>query len=409
MSYVELDGNISDEAKAMQELARKYGTEVMRPAGLELDKLHTPEEVIAPDSVLWEVHRKYRELGFHKSGLPTHLGGMGDEMDPLASVLISEQMGYADAGLAISLGVSVMPFFLAAMSPEPEMQELVHSYCEDTNADLIGCWAITEPDHGSDWILATEPEFKNPDISPSLKAELVGDEYILNGQKAAWVSNGTIATHASLHLSLDPLLGMQGTGIAVIPLDLPGITKGKPLSKMGQKPLNQGEIFFEEVKIPKKYMIVPDPSAGPGFTQMILISANSGMAVTFSGLAQAAYDEALAYAKERVQGGCTIMQHQNIRLKIFNMFIKVEAARAYVRRMRKYQSANAPGSLAHAIAGKILSTETAFQVASEAIQILGGNGLTTEYPVEKMFRDARASMLEDGANESLAITGASSL
>ncbi len=409
MGYLELDVSISDEAKAMHELAKKFGDEIMRPAGIELDKLPDPADVIAPASVLWDVFKRYRELGFHKTGLPKALGGMQEDVERSATIMIGEEMGYADAGLAISLGVSVMPFYLAALSPEPELQDLVRAYCDDTEANLIGCWAITEPDHGSDWILAAQPGFDNPKIYPSCKAVLKGDEYIISGQKAAWVSNGNIATHASLHVSLDSSKGMQGTGIAVVPLDLPGVTRGKPLDKIGQRALNQGEIFFEEVKIPKKYMVVPDPTASTAIAQMILTAANGSMGVTFSGLAQAAFDEALQYAKERVQGGVPIIDHQNIKLKLFKMFTMVESARAYARRMAYYNAAVQPGSLRHAIAAKILSTETAFQVASEAIQIFGGNGLTKEYVIEKIFRDARAAMIEDGVNESLAIAGANEL
>jgi len=239
-----------------------------------------------------------------------------------------------------------------------------------------------------------------------LKAVLKGDEYILNGQKSAWVSNGTIATHAAVHVSLDPSKGMQGSGLAIIPLDLPGISRGKPLDKIGQRPLNQGEIFFEEVKVPKKYMLIADTAMMQIVAKMILVNANGGMGITFVGLAQAAYDEALKYAKQRIQGGVPIFEHKNIKLQLFNMFIKVEAARAYARRMSLYNTVNEMGSSPHAIAAKVLSTKTAFEVASEAITIFGGNGLTREYPIEKMFRDARAAMIEDGENNALSIAGA---
>lgn len=409
MAYLELDLTISDEAKAMQETARNFAMEVMRPAGEELDKLADPADVIADGSILWDVHKKYRELRFHKMGISKTFGGMAEDMDPMARTLIGEQMGYGDSGLALGLGVSAFPITFAALSQEPELHQLVRDYVEDTNAEIIGCWAVTEPDHGSDWILSADPKMEDPRMAPSLKAVLKGDEYIVNGQKSAWVSNGTIATHATLHVSLDPSKGMHGTGIAVIPLDLPGITRGKPLNKMGQRPLNQGEIFFEDVKIPKKYMVFPNPAATLDVVQMILTAANSGMATCFSGLAQAAFDLALDYAKERVQGGVPIIEHQNIKLKLFNMFKMVEAARAYVRRLTAYNAANPPGSPHHAIAGKILSTETAVKVAAEAIQIFGGNGLSKEYPIEKIYRDAKASMIEDGENSALALTGATFL
>jgi alkylation response protein AidB-like acyl-CoA dehydrogenase len=302
--------------------------------------------------------------------------------------------------LTISLGVSDMPFNFAAMFPDPKLQEMARSYAEDTKGELIGCWAITEPDHGGDWSLGGD----NPKCGPSVRGVLKGDEYIVNGQKAAWVSNGTIATHAVFHVGLDPQKGMQGQGLAVIPLDLPGITRGKPLDKIGQRPLNQGEIFFDDVKIHKDYMVMtPDMGIGEGLEETMLAGVNGGMAVVFAGLAKAAYDEAFKYANERVQGGVPIIQHQNIQLKIFKMFTLVEAARAAARRMAAYNTVNVPPSAPHAVACKCFSTETAFQVASEAMQIFGGNGLSRECPVEKMFRDARAAMIEDGVNETLSI------
>ena len=129
----------------------------------------------------------------------------------------------------------------------------------------------------------------------------------------------------------------------------------------------------------------------------------SGMAVLFAGLARAALDEAIAYAKERIQGGVPIFEHKNIKLKLFQMFMQVEAARSFARRMYMFNAHSEASSGLHTMAGKWLSTETAFKVASEAIQIFGGNGLSKEYPIEKIFRDARASMIEDGTNEALAL------
>jgi alkylation response protein AidB-like acyl-CoA dehydrogenase len=192
--------------------------------------------------------------------------------------------------------------------------------------------------------------------------------------------------------------------MAVCPLDLPGISRGKPLNKIGQRPLNQGEIFFEDVHLPKEYMVVPDYSvfqqAGGRGGQPPM----SSMAVMFGGLAKAALDEAIKYARQRIQGGVPIFQHKNISLKLFEMFMQVEAARSFARRMYFFNANSPTNSMLHSMAGKWLSTEVAFKVASEAIQIFGGNGLSREYPIEKIFRDARTAMIEDGVNESLALT-----
>jgi alkylation response protein AidB-like acyl-CoA dehydrogenase len=114
------------------------------------------------------------------------------------------------------------------------------------------------------------------------------------------------------------------------------------------------------------------------------------------------------YAKERVQGGRPIFEHQGVRARLFRMFTKVEAARAFARRVWSFTATNPP-QVSHSIASKVFSTNTAFEVASDALQIFGGSGLSREYPIEKLVRDARASMIEDGCNELLSLVGASRL
>ncbi len=125
-------------------------------------------------------------------------------------------------------------------------------------------------------------------------------------------------------------------------------------------------------------------------------------------LAQAAFDEALKYARVRVQGGAPIIDHQSIKLKLFKMHMMIESARAYSRRVALHNATNPPGSAMHALSSKVYCTETAFKVASEAMQILGGYGLSREYPIEKMFRDARAGMIGE-ENNALSLAGASFL
>ena len=155
--------------------------------------------------------------------------------------------------------------------------------------------------------------------------------------------------------------------------------------------------------------MVIQPEAYAFATDMILSTANGGMGSVFVGVAQAALDLALDYAKERVQGGVPIFEHQSVKTRLFEMFRKVQAARALSRRVTLYNSLNVPPKLELAVASKVTSTETAFEVASGALQIFGGNGLSREYPIEKLLRDARASMIEDGCNEILSLVGAEKL
>jgi alkylation response protein AidB-like acyl-CoA dehydrogenase/nitroreductase/NAD-dependent dihydropyrimidine dehydrogenase PreA subunit len=289
----------------------------------------------------------------------------------------------------------------------------VRQFTADKEAKMIGCWAITEPDHGSDWILFDGPDSGNPVVAPQVRAVLDGDEYVINGQKSSWVSNGTIATHAALWLTLDPDKAYDAGGIAVIPLDLPGVSRGAPLNKLGQRDLNQGEIFFDNVRIPKYMMVAEDPAMFKTFSTMQLAGANAGMGLVFAGCAYSALEEALQYAQQRVQGGKTIINHQAVRLRLFDLFTQVEAARSLARRVAVYNSMLAdkmqPAALHYSMASKIFCTETATRAASQAIQIFGGVGLSKEYLIEKIYRDARASMIEDGVNDLLALDGAEKL
>jgi len=408
MGYLDLELGLSDDARAICELAERFALEIMRPAGIELDKLHDPSDVIAEGSMLWDVIKKHRELGFHRTAIPRALGGMLEDVDPNAAILVNELLGYGDVGIAESLAVSSIPFVLASMFPIPDIQGLARQFCDDTEAKMIGCIAFTEPDHGSDWVLANQPGYDHPTLAPSVRAVKKGDEYVISGQKAAWISNGTIATHAALFVGLDPSKGMQGTGVAIIPLDLPGISRGKPLNKIGMRSYSQGEITFEEVAIPKEMMVIADSAAARQLIHLVIAAMSSGQGVLFLGLGRAAFDEALKYAGSRIQGGKTILEHQAVQLRLFKMFRTLESARAYAHKVARYNVANPPGSTLHSMASKVVASKAAFEVASEAVQIFGAYGLSKESPIEKMFRDARMGMIGE-ENNALSLAAASEL
>ena len=137
---------------AMHREVHNFAVNVVRPAGIELDMLHDPADVYKDGSPLWDVFKAQRELDLHMMRMPKAFGGLAENLDPMAGYLIGEEMGYGDAGLAISLGAAGMPFSFAAMFPHiPELKQMAHDYCEDREGKMIGCWAITEPDHGGDF------------------------------------------------------------------------------------------------------------------------------------------------------------------------------------------------------------------------------------------------------------------
>jgi len=392
---------MSAEARTMVDTAHQFAEEVLRPAGAELDRLG-PAEVIAEGSTLWKVFDRFRELGLHDITSP----GMGLAPAEAAYVqsAVAEELGWGDAGLAISLAVSGFHRIFANLSGNAA---LIDRFASPTSTD-IGCWAITEPDHGSDSLAFTEGHFHDPEVHANCIATLDGDSYVIRGQKAAWVSNGTIATVATLFCTIDPSQGFQGGGVCLVPLDQPGVSRGAPLDKLGQRALNQGEIFFEDVRIPAEYMVV-GKEVYASVVEMVLAVANAHMASTFVGVARAAFEHANFYAHERIQGGRPIFEHQSVRSRLFKMFMQTEAARSLARRVAGMGAMGIAPPVQFSIAGKVFCTSTAFEVASAAVQVYGGNGLSREYPVEKLLRDARASMIEDGCNEMLSLVGGAKL
>ncbi len=405
--YLELNGNTTTEQQEVKVQTHRFAEEVVRPASLVLDKL-SPEEVIAPGSRLWEVFRAWYRLGNHATRIPEQVGGA--DADPLSSHIVYEELGWGASDLAISLGVASMPFDLAAVMAQltgnrEVIDEVVMPFCADTEASFIGCWAITEPAHGSDSLAVGTESFSLPETAGGCRARQSGSDWVISGQKSAWVSNGTIASHALLFCTVEPSRGMAGGGVALVPLASEGVKRGAPLDKLGQRSLNQGEIFFDEVRIPGGYMLV-GPDLYPEVLSATLAMANAGMGAIFTGLARSAFEEALTYAKSRRQGGRPIADHQLVQGKLFAMFNAVEQARALSRAALVYNSNAFPPALAYSIASKVTATQAAFFTSSELIEVMGGMGLSREMIAEKLFRDARASLIEDGVNEFLSLVGA---
>lgn len=402
--YLELNKNLTEQEQQIKTEVHRFAEEVLRPASMELDKLQDPEDVVAEGSVYWEVFRKAYELGYHTAHLREELGGAN--LSPLARAIFLEEMGWGAADFAVGIGVTSFPFGFAAMGRNQTLiDELVMPFVNDREARNIGCWAITEPQHGSDMLIIGTETFRDPKSAGGVQATLDGDEWVINGQKSAWVSNGTVATHALCFLNLNQSRGQEGGGIAIIPLNLPGVTKAKPLNKLGQRALNQGEMFFDDVRIPRDYMLVPE-AAYAYVIDSVLAGANAFMGSTFTGLARAAFEEALTYTKGRIQGGKAICEHQAVQLKLTDMFIKVEASRQLSRAAQVYNLTTSPPATQYSMASKVFCTSSAFQVASDALQLHGGYGLAKEMLVEKLFRDARASLIEDGTNDVMSLGAA---
>lgn len=392
---------LGKEALELLEAVERFARDEMRPVGAALDALADPQEVIESGSALWSAHDRYRQLGIDQVALS---GSFSLAEQVLLTARIEETLGWGDAGLAISFATSNFHRFFVPLTGDGD---LMGRYLAEGSTD-IGCWAVTEPDHGSDSLAFTEPHWTRPEVRANCIAHRDGDEWVIKGSKAAWVSNGTIATVAALFCTIDGDEGFSGGGVCVVPLDGPGVSRGRNLNKLGQRALPQGEIHFDDVRVPANWMIVGKEEYSVT-VEMVLAMANAYMGSTFSGVARAAYELALDYAKERVQGGVPIIQHQGVRSRLFKMFAKVEAAQSLSRRVHLIGSGAGAPPVEYSIASKTFCTTTAFEVASDALQLFGGNGLTKEYPIEKILRDARAAMIEDGCNEVLSLVGGARL
>jgi alkylation response protein AidB-like acyl-CoA dehydrogenase len=386
------DPDLSGEERTLVENCHRFARDVLRPHGKALDGL-SAAEVIAKDSPLWTVYAEYQKLGLDFASL--------DELEPAVAArlesLIVEELAWGDAGLTLSLGVAGFPLLVAQAAGNQELVDLAK--------ERIGCWPVTQPDHGSDMVDSYGVE-RHPGSVPkpgNVVARFSGGEIVIKGQTSAWVSNGSIAQIAVLCCPADYGQGVvrpdgiRNYAVVIVPLDLAGVSRGKPLEKLGQITLPQGEIFFDDVRVPKRFAICEGESGAPGFLSVLSV-AGVFMSQTFTGLARAAFEHALAYAHERRQGGAPLIEHQLVRWRLGEMYKRIEAARAMTRRAAHYLRAAPRPHPNVSSMSKAFVTQTAFDIANEGLQMFAGNGLTKEYPLEKLVRDARSALIEDGEN-----------
>ncbi len=396
-----LDAAMTEEELAIQDVTHRFAEEVMRPIGEKLDKLDA-QEVVAPDSPVWDYIEQIDNSGILDLEA---IGSLSDQEKSRIIPIIFEELAWGDVGLALTSMVLKFPAFAAFNTGNPQLIERF--------GKLRGCWVATQPDKGCELVDmdATEVAVGARQNKGNLHARVDGDELVVHGQSSAWVSAAPIAECGLCYIPCDYGDGLyQENGtmnyVAVlIPFDLPGVTKGKALDKIGMRALCQGEVYFDEVRVPMDYVIAGKEEAFPSFFGALTFG-NMEMGISFTGVARAAYEHALAYAHERKQGGVAIIEHQSVKLRLFKMQQKVEACRAMALRAFSYNyGPNGPHLLA-SIDSKTFVTDTCVEVTSEALQLLGGNGLTKEYPTEKLFRDARTSQIADGENNHLALKAA---
>ncbi len=366
MSYI-----YTEEQDVMRKTARKFSEKEIMPVAGELDEKHEfPAEIV----------KKLHEVGLLTIGVPEEYGGPG--ADTISQALVCEEISYGDAGLGTTLAASCL------LGANPVLVAGTHEqktrFYNILNEGKLAAFALTEPGAGSDV------------AGMSMTAKRDGDFYILNGTKQ-FITNGSVADVYTTFATMDKSLGSKGIVAFFVERDTPGISVSKNENKMGIRTSDTTQVIFEDVKVPVANRLGEE---GQGFKICMeaLDISRPMIAALAVGVAQAAYEAALAYAKERKAFGKPIAAFQAIQFMLADMAMGIEASRLLVHKACALRDAGKPFGLVASYA-KCFAGDHAMKVAVDAVQILGGYGYVKEYPVEKYMRDAKIMQIYEGTNQ----------
>jgi len=366
--------DITDEQKEMQALARKFAKEEIIPVAAHYDKT---------GEYPWPVLKKAWELGLMNGHIPQDFGGLG--LDVLTTCVMAEEIAYGCTGIMTAMeasGLGQTPVLLSG-SKEQKKKYLGRLLEEP----LVAAYCVTEPGAGSDV------------NGVKTRAEKKGDEYILNGQKM-WITNGGVANwyFVLARTSSDPKAPANKafTGF-IVERDTPGLTPGRKEQNMGQRASDTRGITFEDVRVPKENVLIGE-GAGFKIAMGTFDKTRPPVAAGAVGLAQRCLDEALKYSLERKTFGVPIATHQAVSFMLADMAMGVETGRLAYRKAA-YEVDEGRRNSYYASIAKCHSADVANKIASDAVQIFGGNGFNSEYPVEKLMRDAKIYQIYEGTSQ----------
>ena len=361
---------LTQEQKQIQSLAQQFANNEIKPIAAQAD-----QNAQFPMSI----YENAFSLGLLNSSLPQEYGGAG--LGCMELVLITEALCYGCLGIGAALCIN-------SLAAEPILIAGTHEqkakYLSRLTSGAMASFALTEPSAGSDV------------ASIKTKAEKVQGGYRLTGSKI-WISNANMAEFFVVFAKTDPQGGYKGLSAFIVPADTEGISVGAPISKMGQKAAPACEVFLDNVFVPDEQLLGEE---GSGFNiAMKVFDRSRPMVAAFGvGLIQRCFDESLAYARERESMGRPLIAHQAIAHKLADMRLRLETAR-----LLTYQAAwrldNGLNNTIEASMAKVNAADSAMWAATETIQIFGGMGYSTEYPAEKLFRDAKVLQIYEGTSE----------
>jgi len=381
---------LSQDQKDIRDWVHGFAADVVRPAAHEWDEREeTP----------WEIIQEAQKIGLY--GFESLAQFFGDESGLLLPI-VNEELFWGDAGIGMAImGTSLAVAAIFGQGTGEQIGEWIPR-CFGTGDDVkVAAFCASEPNAGSDV----------SGVRTRAKYDEATDTWVINGQKA-WATNGGIADVHVVIATVDPELGSRGHAAFVIPIDTPGISQGTKVKKHGLRASHTADVFLDDCRVPNANLLggkeklderlarVREGKRGGGQAAMQTFEASRPtVGAQALGIARAAYEYALDYAKERVQFGRPIVENQAIAFTLADMKLEIDAARLLCWRAawmgrNQIRFENAEGSMS-----KLKAGEVAVWATERAIQILGGNGYTREFPVERMHRDAKIYTIFEGTSE----------
>jgi len=363
---------LSEDHRAVQDAVRAYVQDRIAPKAAEWDKSHH-----FPKAEL----RGLAELGCYGVAVPTEYDGAG--LDYLALAIILEEIAAGDGATSTVVSVNNCPVcsILMAFGNDEQKQRFLKPLAR---GDQLGAFCLTEPHVGSE--------------AGGLKTTAVreGDHYVLNGVKQ-FITSGKNGDVAIVMAVTDRSAGKKGISAFIVPTDTPGYTVARIEDKMGQHASDTAQILFDHCRVPAENLLV-DEGVGLKIALSGLEGGRIGIASQSLGMARAAFDAALAYSKERQSFGQRIFEHQAVQFKLADCATQIEAARQLIHHAAALKDAGQP-CLKEAAMAKLFASEMAERVCSAAIQVFGGYGYVSDFPVERIYRDVRVCQIYEGTSE----------
>jgi butyryl-CoA dehydrogenase len=362
----------TETQKEIRDLARRFAQEKMKPVRAELDRT---------GEFPYELMKGMADLGLMGVYFPEEYGGLGGGI--MEMCIVVEELCRVDgaAGLCYAAcGLGAFPILIGGTDEQKK------KYMPRLAAGELAAFAITEASAGSD------------SSNVKTRARRDGDHYVLNGSKQ-FITNGSVAKIYSVIASTNPARGARGLSAFIIEDGTPGFTYGKIEDKMGIRCSKTAELVFQDCRVPAANLIGGKEGYGFIHTMRTFDRTRPGVGAQALGIAAGALDEALEYARTRIQFDAPIASFQAVQMMLADMAIQVEASRTLIYQAARAADAGARNTSAIASMAKVLASDTAMRVTTDAVQIFGGYGYMREYPVEKMMRDAKITQIYEGTNQ----------